>query len=42
MAHTLLPGGTVTVRLVKGERPKVSYPAEVLGDDGGHLVVRAP
>ncbi|MEU3960830.1 DUF402 domain-containing protein [Streptomyces buecherae] len=42
MAHTLVPGGTVTVRLVKGERPKVSYPAEVLGDDGERVVVRAP
>jgi predicted RNA-binding protein associated with RNAse of E/G family len=38
----LAPGGTVTVRLVKDPRPEVRYPAEVVADDGNHLVVRAP
>ncbi|MFE6780481.1 DUF402 domain-containing protein [Streptomyces sp. NPDC057702] len=42
MAHTLIPGDGVTVRLVKEPRPEVRYPAEVVGDDGGHVVVRAP
>jgi hypothetical protein len=32
----------VTVRLMKAGREKVSYPAELLADDGNHIVVRAP
>ncbi|GAA0448065.1 DUF402 domain-containing protein [Streptomyces olivaceiscleroticus] len=35
-------GGEVLVGLRKGERTKVRYPAAVLGDDGTHVVVRAP
>ncbi|MGP3922031.1 DUF402 domain-containing protein [Streptomyces sp. 8N616] len=38
----LAPGSDVTVRLVKHPRPDVRYPAVVAGDDGTHLVVRAP
>ncbi|MFH8341360.1 DUF402 domain-containing protein [Streptomyces sp. AM6-12] len=32
----------LTVRLVKGGRTKIRYPAELLGDDGIRVVVRAP
>ncbi|QNS07106.1 DUF402 domain-containing protein [Streptomyces xanthii] len=32
---------TVRVRLVKGGREKISYPAQLLGDDGTRVVVRA-
>ncbi|MDO0928413.1 DUF402 domain-containing protein [Streptomyces sp. TG1A-8] len=32
----------VTVVLVKGGRTKISYPAELLGDDGTRVSVRAP
>lgn len=42
MTQALLPGDEVTVRLVKEPRPEVRYPAEVVGDDGGHVIVRAP
>jgi hypothetical protein len=38
----LSPGSRVLVRLVKAARPAVEYGADVLGDDGRHLVVRAP
>jgi len=38
----LSPGSQVLVRLVKMARPAVEYEAEVLADDGGHVVVRAP
>ncbi|MER0245701.1 DUF402 domain-containing protein [Streptomyces sp. HSW2009] len=38
----LPPGSDITVRLVKREREKVRYPARVIGDDGNHVVVRAP
>lgn len=42
-AETVLPvGAEVVVRLVKHPRPEVSYPAEVVFDDGTHVVVRAP
>ncbi|MEV5510056.1 DUF402 domain-containing protein [Streptomyces orinoci] len=37
----LRPGREVSVRLVKGERPAVCYPATVVADDGVHLVLRA-
>lgn len=37
----LAPGHRVTVRLCKPARREVRYPAEVLFDDGCHLVVRA-
>ncbi|WP_034590407.1 DUF402 domain-containing protein [Hamadaea tsunoensis] len=33
---------SVTVRLTKNGREKLSYPAELVADDGTHLVVRAP
>lgn len=33
---------TVNVVLVKGGRTKISYPAELLHDDGTRLAVRAP
>ncbi|WP_030613850.1 DUF402 domain-containing protein [Streptomyces sclerotialus] len=39
---TLTVGGEVSVRLVKGERTKVRYPATVVSDDGTRVVVRAP
>lgn len=32
----------VTVRLVKRRRPAVTYEADVLADDGNHIVIRAP
>ncbi|MER6914684.1 DUF402 domain-containing protein [Streptomyces sp. NPDC000594] len=32
---------TVTVRLMKAGREKIAYPAEVVGDDGTRLTVRA-
>lgn len=38
----LSAGREVTVSLVKAEREKLRYRAEVLADDGIHLVVRAP
>ncbi|MGK5632796.1 DUF402 domain-containing protein, partial [Streptomyces sp. URMC 123] len=38
----LTPGSDVAVRLVKGPRPEVRYPAAVVRDDGNHVVVRAP
>ncbi|MFI9722538.1 DUF402 domain-containing protein [Streptomyces sp. NPDC052396] len=38
----LRAGEEVTVRLVKGERPEVRYPATVVDDDGVRVVVRAP
>ncbi|MFD5519432.1 DUF402 domain-containing protein [Streptomyces sp. NPDC127066] len=34
--------GTVEVVLVKAGRTKISYPAELLADDGTRVVVRAP
>lgn len=36
----LAPGSPVTVSLVKPRGDKVEYPAEVLVDDGTHVVVR--
>ncbi|GHC41351.1 DUF402 domain-containing protein [Streptomyces cinnamoneus] len=41
-APALTPGTTTTVSLLKAGRTKVRYPAEVLADDGTHVVVRAP
>jgi SAM-dependent methyltransferase len=38
----LSPGSRVLVRLVKTARPDVVYDADVLADDGRHLVIRAP
>ncbi|PGH47799.1 DUF402 domain-containing protein [Streptomyces sp. Ru87] len=38
----LVPGREVTVRLDKAPRPDVRYPADVVLDDGTHVVVRAP
>lgn len=38
---TLTPGDPITVRLVKGARTKLAYPAAVVRDDGAHLVIRA-
>lgn len=38
----LPPGSEVTVVLLKDPRPGIDYPATVLGDDGDHVVVRAP
>jgi len=38
----LSPGSRVRVRLVKAVRPDVEYDADVLSDDGSHVVVRAP
>ncbi|WP_432590592.1 DUF402 domain-containing protein [Streptomyces sp. HD1123-B1] len=39
---TLIPGGGITVRLVKHPRPDVRYPATVIADDGVRVTVRAP
>lgn len=39
---TPTPTHTVNVVLVKGGRTKISYPAELLHDDGTRLAVRAP
>ncbi|MEU9237978.1 DUF402 domain-containing protein [Streptomyces shenzhenensis] len=36
------PTGTVDVVLVKAGRTKISYPAELLHDDGNRIAVRAP
>ncbi|MGY0487477.1 DUF402 domain-containing protein [Streptomyces sp. WG-D5] len=36
------PAETVRVRLVKAGRTKISYPAELLHDDGVRVTVRAP
>lgn len=33
---------SVEVRLVKAGRTKITYPAELLADDGDHITVRAP
>ncbi|UYQ61305.1 DUF402 domain-containing protein [Streptomyces peucetius] len=33
---------SIDVRLVKAGATKIRYPAELLGDDGTHLAVRAP
>jgi hypothetical protein len=38
----LEPGTSVQVRLVKTNGRDVEYPAEVLSDDGTHIVVRGP
>ena len=37
---TLVPGSPVRVSLVKQRHANVEYPAEVVGDDGTHVVVR--
>ncbi|MET8681617.1 DUF402 domain-containing protein [Streptomyces sp. NPDC004647] len=42
VTRTLTPGDDITVRLVKGPRGDVRYPAVVNRDDGTHVVVRAP
>jgi hypothetical protein len=39
---TLPPGAAVRVRLLKQSGTTIEYPAEVLADDGNHLVVRGP
>ena len=39
-AARLEQGTTVRVNLVKLAKPNVEYPAEVLSDDGTHVVVR--
>ncbi|GAA1642990.1 DUF402 domain-containing protein [Catellatospora bangladeshensis] len=36
------PGDRIEVRLRKEDREKISYLADVVADDGDHLVVRAP
>ncbi len=36
------PAATVEVVLVKAGRTKISYPAELLADDGVRISVRAP
>ncbi|MFE5036299.1 DUF402 domain-containing protein [Streptomyces sp. NPDC056683] len=41
-ANSAEPTGTVDVVLVKAGRTKIRYPAELLGDDGTRIVVRAP
>ncbi|GHG67017.1 DUF402 domain-containing protein [Streptomyces griseocarneus] len=41
MTDALTPGG-ISVTLTKAGRTKVSYPAEVVYDDGTHAVVTAP
>ncbi len=33
--------GSVEVRLIKAGATKMRYPADVIADDGTHLVVRA-
>lgn len=38
----LTPGREVEVKLVKQQRPGLSYPAVAVRDDGEHAVVRAP
>jgi hypothetical protein len=38
----LPPGAQVSVRLVKIAKPEVTYPVEVVSDDGNHVVVRGP
>ncbi|WP_433892961.1 DUF402 domain-containing protein [Streptomyces sp. CA-111067] len=38
----LLSGASTTVRLVKHDRVKLRYPADVLSDDGVRATVRAP
>lgn len=42
MGQALAVGGRVEVRLLKEDREKIRYVAQVLADDGDHLVVRAP
>jgi protein associated with RNAse G/E len=39
---TLRAGAQVRVRLAKRTHPDIEYSAIVLGDDGDHLIVRAP
>lgn len=41
-AAVLSPGARITVRLLKGDREKVHYPAAVLADDGVRVTVVAP
>jgi len=41
-ANSAEPPATLEVVLVKGGRTKIRYPAELLGDDGTRLSVRAP
>jgi hypothetical protein len=41
-ANSAEPGAQVDVVLVKAGRTKIRYPAELLGDDGTHVTVRAP
>ncbi|MFD5571363.1 DUF402 domain-containing protein [Streptomyces cadmiisoli] len=41
-ANSAEPARTVEVVLVKGGRTKIRYPAELLGDDGVRISVRAP
>lgn len=41
-ANSAEPGSRVKVVLVKGGRTKISYPAELLSDDGTRIAVRAP
>ena len=39
---SLIPSSQVRVRLVKAIHPNAEYDAVVIGDDGGHVVVRGP
>ncbi|WP_155055487.1 DUF402 domain-containing protein [Streptomyces blattellae] len=41
-ANSADPKTSVDVVLVKGGRTKIRYPAELLGDDGTRIAVRAP
>ncbi|MGV9454271.1 DUF402 domain-containing protein [Streptomyces sp. NPDC003635] len=41
-ANSAEPGARMQVVLVKGGRTKISYPAELLSDDGNRIAVRAP
>ncbi|MEU1313099.1 DUF402 domain-containing protein [Streptomyces cinnamoneus] len=41
-ALALTPGTVTTVSLLKAGHTKIRYAAEVLADDGTHVVVRAP
>ncbi|GAB4060207.1 ribonuclease FAU-1 family protein [Catellatospora paridis] len=42
MGQALAAGGRIEVLLLKEGREKIRYTADVLADDGAHLVVRAP
>ncbi|MEU8081789.1 DUF402 domain-containing protein [Catellatospora citrea] len=42
MGQALAVGDRIEVLLLKEDREKIRYTADVLADDGAHLVVRAP